>query len=201
MAHSDAEPPYLQKISRRTHLRMINPRMMSDYVQGRLLAMLTQMIKPQRVLELGTFSGYSALCIAEALPPDAIIHTVEHDDELEDFIRENLALSPFSEKIILHIGNALTEVPKIDETFDLVFIDADKREYLAYYQSVIPKVRAGGFILADNTLWDGKVLETPHTGDKQTKALIKFNNAIVADNRVEKIILPIRDGLTVMRKK
>jgi len=200
-AHSEPEPDYLQQISRRTHLRMINPRMMSDYVQGRLLVMFTHMVQPQRVLEIGTYSGYSALCIAEALPPKGIIHTIERDDELEDFIRENFSLSTLSEKIILHIGDALDEIQKIDETFDLVFIDADKREYSAYYQIVLPKVRSGGFILADNTLWDGKILENPHSGDKQTKMLLKFNKMIANDKRIEKIILPIRDGLTVMRKR
>ena len=200
MEHSDVEPDYLQKISRRTHLRMVNPRMMSDYVQGRLLTMFTYMIKPLRVLELGTYSGYSTLCIAEALPPEGVIHTIEHDDELEDFIRENFLLSPLSKKIVLHIGDALHEIPKIDETFDLVFIDADKREYPDYYKSVLPKVRAGGFILVDNTLWDDKVLEKPHSGDKQTRVLIEFNKIIAADHRVEKIILPLRDGLTVIRK-
>ena len=201
MEHSDVEPDYLQKISRRTHLRMVNPRMMSDYVQGRLLTMFTYMIKPLRVLELGTYSGYSTLCIAEALPPEGVIHTIEHDDELEDFILENFSLSPLSKKIVLHIGDALHEIPKIDETFDLVFIDADKREYPDYYKAVLPKVRSGGFILVDNTLWDDKVLEKPHSGDKQTKVLIEFNKIIAADNRVEKIILPLRDGLTVIRKK
>jgi predicted O-methyltransferase YrrM len=201
IAHSDPEPDYLQKISRRTHLRMINPRMMSDYIQGRLLAMLTRMIKPQRVLELGTYSGYSALCIAEALPPEGIIHTVEHDDELEDFIRENFLMSPLSTKIILHTGDALDIIQHTGEIFDLVFIDADKREYSDYYRAVLPKVQNGGFILADNTLWGGKVTEKPQAGDRQTQALLKFNKMIAGDMRVEKIILPLRDGLTLIRKK
>ena len=200
-AHSEPESDYLAQVNRRTHLRLINPRMMSGHLQGRVLAMLCRMIAPKRILELGTYSGYSALCMAEALPPDGVLHTIEHDDELEDFILENLNGSPDGAKIKLHIGDALEKIAEIDETFDLVFIDADKRQYIAYYEAVLPKVRSGGFILADNTLWDGKIFETIDPNDKQTIEIMRFNDFIAKDTRIEKVIVPLRDGLTMIRKK
>src|SRR5665647_1276842 len=201
LSHSDAEPEYLAKVNRATHLRMINPRMLSGHFQGRVLTMFCKMIQPKCILELGTFTGYSALCMAEALPEDGILHTIECDDELEDFILQNFVGSVHGHKIKLHIGDAISEIEKLDETFDLVFIDADKREYLAYYEAVLPKVRAGGFILADNTLWDGKVLKKVESNDKQTIEIMRFNDFVAADPRVEKVLLPLRDGLTVIRKK
>lgn len=199
--HSDAEPAYLSKINRNTHLKIINPRMLSGHLQGRVLAMFCQMIQPERVLELGTFTGYSALCMAEALPDNGVLHTIECDDELEDFILENFAGSEHGKKIRLHIGDALTVIGQLDETFDLVFIDADKREYLAYYEAVLPKLNTGGFILADNTLWDGKVVQKVVPNDHQTIEIMKFNDFVAADTRVEKVMLPLRDGLTIIRKK
>lgn len=199
--HSDAEPAYLSKINRNTHLKIINPRMLSGHLQGRVLAMFCQMIQPERVLELGTFTGYSALCMAEALPDNGVLHTIECDDELEDFILENFAGSVHGKKIRLHIGDALTVIGQLDETFDLVFIDADKREYLAYYEAVLPKLSTGGFILADNTLWDGKVVQKVVPNDHQTIEIMKFNDFVAADTRVEKVMLPLRDGLTIIRKK
>ncbi len=201
LSHSDNEPEYLAKVNRATHLRMLNPRMLSGHFQGRVLTMFCQMIQPKCILELGTFTGYSALCMAEALPEDGILHSIECDDELEDFIRQNIAGSEHGHKIKLHIGDALVEIEKLDETFDLVFIDADKREYLAYYEAVLPKLRAGGFILADNTLWDGKVLKKVEPNDKQTIEIMRFNDFVAKDMRVEKVLLPLRDGLTVIRKK
>lgn len=201
LSHSDAEPEYLAKVNRATHLRMINPRMISGAFQGRVLAMFCHMIQPKRILELGTFTGYSALCMAEALPEAGVLHTIECDDELEGFIMQNLKGSEHGNKIRLHIGNALTEIEKLDETFDLVFIDADKKEYMAYYEAVLPKLRPGGFILADNTLWDGKVLKTIEPNDKQTIEICRFNDFVANDPRVEKVLLPLRDGLTVIRKK
>ena len=201
LSHSDAESEYLAKVNRRTHLRLINPRMMSGHLQGRVLAMLCRMIQPKRILELGTYSGYSALCMAEALPNDGILHTIEHDDELEDFIAENINGSEHGSKIKLHIGDALEEIEKLDEVFDLVFIDADKRQYIAYYEAVLPKLRQGGFILADNTLWDGKLFCEIDPNDKQTIEIMRFNAFIAKDTRIEKVILPLRDGLTVIRKK
>jgi caffeoyl-CoA O-methyltransferase len=201
LAHSDQEPDYLAKINRATHLRMLNPRMLSGHLQGRVLAMFCQMIQPRRMLELGTYTGYSALCMAENLPEDGVLHTIECDDELESFILQNFASILHGKKIKLHIGPALKVIESLDEVFDLVFIDADKREYMAYYEAVFPKVRTGGFILADNTWWDGKVLEEVNPNDKQTIEIMRFNDFIAADSRVEKVMLPLRDGLTVIRKK
>jgi predicted O-methyltransferase YrrM len=201
LKHSDSEPPQLAAINRATNLQMLNPRMISGHFQGRVLAMFCQMIQPVCMLELGTFTGYSALCMAESLPEDGVLHTIECDDELEEFILKNLENSPHGHKIKLHIGDALTEIEKLNETFDLVFIDADKREYLAYYEAVFPKLRTGGFIIADNTLWDGKVLKFVEPNDNQTIEIVRFNDFIALDNRVDKVMLPLRDGLTVIRKK
>lgn len=198
--HSDAEPEYLAQVNRATHVRMINPRMCSGHLQGRVLSMFCHMIKPKRILEIGTFTGYSALCMAEALPDNGLLHTIEIDDELEDFICQNIEGSEYASKIKLHIGDALTVIDSLNETFDLVFIDADKREYQAYYEAVLPKLRTGGFILADNTLWDAKVLKPVDSNDWQTIEIMRFNDFIATDNRVEKVILPLRDGLTIIRK-
>jgi predicted O-methyltransferase YrrM len=200
LAHTDTEPTYLAKVNRETHLRLINPRMLSGHLQGRVLSMLCHMVRPHRILELGTYAGYSALCMAEALDDDGLIHTIECDDELEDFILENLAGSTHGHKVKLHIGNALDKINQLNETFDLVFIDADKREYMAYYEAVLPKVRQGGFILADNTLWDGKVLQKVDPNDKQTIEIMRFNDLVTSDTRIEKVLLPLRDGLTIIRK-
>ena len=200
-AHSDAEPPYLAAIARRTHLRLLNPRMIAGHMQGRLLKMFCEMIRPHNILELGAFVGYSALCMAEGTDENAVIHTIECDDELEDMIRENLACAPFRKKIILHIGNALEVIKTLENiSFDLVFIDADKKEYIAYYQAVMPLVRKGGFILADNTLWNGKIVGQPSGNDRRTIEIQEFNDLIAQDRRIEKIILPLRDGLTIMKK-
>ena len=201
-AHSDAEPEYLALVNRAAHVHTINPRMLSGHFQGRILKMLVRMIQPQRVLEIGTFVGYSALCMAEGLPEGGHVDTIEIDDELEEFIREQLAKSPFEERITLHIGDALEVIPQLDMTFDLVFIDADKRLYRDYYELVLPRLKSGGFILADNTLWDGKVLiDKPESNDYQTIAIKAFNDFIATDNRIEKVILPLRDGLTLIMKK
>jgi len=201
VTHSDKEPEYLAKVNRATHVKVINPRMCSGHLQGRVLSMLCNMIQPNCILELGTFTGYSALCMAEALPENGVLHTIECDDELEDFILQNFAGSEHGGKIKLHIGDALKVIESIDEKFDLVFIDADKREYMAYYEAVLPKLKTGGFILADNTLWDGKVLKPADSNDKQTIEIMRFNDFIAVDSRVEKVMLPLRDGLTIIRKK
>lgn len=201
LAHSDAEPDYLAAVNRRTHLKMINPRMLSGHLQGRVLSLIAKMIQPNRILELGTFTGYSALCLAESLSESGILHTIECDDELEDFILENFEKSTLKDKIHLHIGDAKKIIPTLDEIFDLVFIDADKREYHSYYEAVMPLVRKGGFILADNTLWDGKVLGDVKPNDEQTISVMNFNDFVAQDDRVEKVILPLRDGLTIIRKK
>ena len=207
--HSSPESPVLQQITRSTHLEVINPRMLSGHVQGRVLSMISQMIQPKRILELGTFTGYSALCLAEGLTEDGKLITIEHNDEMEDSIRRNLALSPLGEKIELVIGDAKEAMRRLGErreakgteVFDLVFIDADKKEYCDYLDLVLPLMREGGWILADNTLWDGHIIESAYDKDKQTVALRAFNDKVMQDERLEKVILPLRDGLTIIRVK
>ena len=207
--HSSPESDVLQKITRSTHLEVINPRMSSGHVQGRVLSMISQMVHPERILELGTFTGYSALCLAEGLTDNGTLITIEHNDEMEDAIRRNLALSPLGEKIELVIGDAKEELRRLDERreakgtvlFDLAFIDADKKEYSDYLDLVLPLMRPGGWILADNTLWDGHIIDPAYDKDKQTLALRAFNDKVAADNRLEKVILPLRDGLTIIRIK
>ncbi|MBQ2290652.1 MAG: O-methyltransferase [Paludibacteraceae bacterium] len=201
--HSSPESDVLQQITHSTHIEMINPRMMSGHVQGRVLSMISQMIQPSRILELGTFTGYSALCLAEGLREDGRLVSLEHNDELEDMIRRNLSLSPLGDRIDLVIGDACEwlAAQTTDQLYDLVFIDADKREYCAYLDAVLPLVRPGGWILADNTLWDGHIVEAAYDKDKQTIALRAFNDQVAQDPRLEKVILPIRDGLTIIRVK
>ena len=213
--HSSPESEVLQQITRSTHLEVINPRMLSGHVQGRVLSMLSQMIQPKRILELGTFTGYSALCLAEGLSENGKLITIEHNDEMEDSIRRNLALSPLGEKIELKIGeateilkqrgneiaNQLEEDSEKQEKFDLVFIDADKKEYCDYLDLVLPLMQEGGWILADNTLWDGHIVDPAYDKDKQTIGLRDFNDKIMANEHLEKVILPLRDGLTIIRVK
>ena len=201
--HSTPESEALRQIVHTTHIEMINPRMMSGHIQGRVLSMFSQMIRPQRILELGTFTAYSTLCLAEGLADDGTLVTLEHNDELEDMILRNLALSPLGEKVQLVIGDAMEwlSAQSSDWLYDLVFIDADKREYSAYLDAVLPLVRPGGWILADNTLWDGHIIEEAYDKDKQTLALRAFNDKVAQDERLEKVILPLRDGLTIIRKK
>lgn len=200
-AHIDPEPEELRRIDRATNIRLLNGRMCSGHIQGRLLKMLVRMIRPRRVLELGTFSGYSALCMAEALEPGATLHTVEVDDELEDFIRANLASAPAGERITLHIGDAMETMRGWDDgAFDLIFIDADKRAYADYYGEALRLLQPGGFIIADNTLWDGHVVEGCRHSS-QTEGIIRFNDLVASDPRVEKAIVPLRDGLTLIRKR
>ena len=204
LRHIDAEGELLHALWRDTQLRLSYGQMASGHLQGRLLKMLVEMIKPLRVLELGTFSGYSALCMAEGLKPEAELHTIEIFDEMEDFIRSWIERSPHASQIHLHIGNALDIVPTLKGGWDLVFIDANKRDYIKYYNAFIDKVRSGGFIIADNVLWSGKVLsgnptEMPH--DPQTMGIHAFNQMISQDPRVENIIIPLRDGINLIRKK
>lgn len=200
LAHIDKEGDVLRLVNRDTHVYNLRPRMCSGHLQGKLLKMFVRMIKPRRVLELGTFTGYSALAMAEGLAEDAELHTVEIDDELEDFICEHFEASPRREQIHLHIGDAAVVVPQLGGQFDLVFIDANKRNYCDYYHLVMPLVPVGGFIIADNTLWDGKVANLPQKIDSQTAGILAFNDLVANDDRVEKVIIPIRDGLTVIHK-
>ncbi|MGM9804395.1 MAG: O-methyltransferase [Muribaculaceae bacterium] len=203
LQHIDEEPSELAHLDRETHLYHLRPRMCSGHLQGRLLKMFVRMIAPKMVLELGTFTGYSAMCLAEGLiAPDAHVHTIEIDDELEDFIRMHLATSPMGERITLHIGDACNILQQMQQTqFDLVFIDANKRNYVDYYRLALPHVRKGGFIIADNTLWDGKVIDWGKKLDDQTRGILEFNDLVAADKSVEKVILPLRDGLTIIYKK
>ena len=196
--HISEEPAHLAKLYRHTQLTRLYPRMCSGHIQGRMLKMLTQMISPMRVLELGTFTGYSALCMAEGMPEGAELHTVELDDEYADDIRSYFESAPCGGKITLHIGDALELTRQLPGPWDMVFIDANKRQYSEYYEAVLPLVPSGGYIIADNTLWSGKVTEDCH--DAQTDAIRRFNDLVAADPHVEKVILPLRDGMTIIRK-
>lgn len=201
--HIDAEPDTLYRLYRRTHLTRLYPRMCSGHIQGRILVMLTRMIRPKRILELGTFTGYSTLCFAEGMPEGATIDTVEIDEEFSDELRGLFADSPRGDDIRLHIGDAaqiLREMPA-EGQYDLVLIDANKRHYSEYYELVMPRLATGGYILADNTLWGDKVVNPDTFHDPQSRGIMEFNDLVAADSRVEKIILPIRDGLTIIRKK
>ncbi len=210
-AHTSPENAVLARITHETNLHILNPHMLSGQVQGRLLSFMSKMIRPKRILELGTFTGYSALCLAEGLADNGELITIEHNDELEETIRKNLALSPLGKKIKLIIGDAKEVLDRsavrsenaslLEERFDLVFIDADKREYCEYLELVYPLVRQGGWIIADNTLWDGHIIDSAYDKEKQTLGLRAFNDQVAADERLEQVILPIRDGLTIIRKK
>ncbi|HIY46748.1 MAG TPA: O-methyltransferase [Candidatus Alistipes faecigallinarum] len=203
--HTEPEDPLLHELDRETHLRTVAPRMVSGHLQGRLLTLLVRMLRPRRVLEIGTFTGYSALSMAAGLEEDALLHTFEVDDELEELIRTYFDRSPHGGKIRLHIGSALELAPALGEQFDLVFIDGDKREYPDYYRMLMgdrdgrPLVHAGSILLADNILWSGKVVEPLAHGDRHTRALLEFNRMVVEDPRVENVIVPLRDGLNLIR--
>ena len=201
LQHIDEEGDYLKALYRDTHLKLLYPRMASGHLQGRMLKMFVRMIRPRQVLEIGTYSGYSALCMAEGLPDDGMLHTFEINDEQEDFTRPWLENSPYADKIKFYIGNALELVPRLDITFDLAFIDGDKRRYIDYYEMVLARLSDGGYIIADNTLWDGHVIDPAYDRDHQTKGIRAFNDLITSDPRVEVVILPLRDGLTLIRKK
>ena len=198
--HSTAENELLSDITRDTHVHVLNPHMLSGHIQGRVLSMISHMIHPKRILELGTFTGYSALCLAEGLAEDGELITIEHNDELEETIERNLSRSPFKDSIELRIGDCKTIIGELDGYFDLVFIDADKREYCTYLDLVYRLVPVGGFILADNTLWDGHIIDPAYDKDKQTLGLRAFNDQLRDDERFEQVILPLRDGLTLIRK-
>ena len=201
LAHTEPEPDYLYRLWRATNIHTIHGRMASGHLQGRLLKMLVQMIRPERILEVGTFSGYSAISMAEGLTGDGHLYTFEINDEMEDFTRPWIEGSPVADRITFIIGDALTEAPKLGLMFDMAFIDGDKRTYRACYEMVMSLLKPGGFILADNTLWDGHVVDHAYDHDRQTQGIETFNDYIAADVRVEQVILPLRDGLTLIRKK
>jgi predicted O-methyltransferase YrrM len=201
IGHITEEEQVLKELDRETHLTCTHTRMLSGHVQGKILQMLCQMIRPKRILELGTYTGYSAISMGLALDDDALIHTIELRDEQEEIITKFIEKAGLQETIICHFGDALEIIPTLDETFDLVFIDADKREYSHYYHLVFDKVRPGGYLIADNILWDGKVVEEIDKNDTQTQGIVDFNNLVQNDNRVENVIFPFRDGMMVIRKK
>lgn len=197
--YCDPEDELLKNIDRETNLKVSMPRMLSGHYQGRVLSMLSNMIRPARILEVGTFTGYATLCLAEGLTENGIIHTIDVNAELEDMVRANFSKSSFKDKIMYHLGDATKIIPEIDEIFDIVFIDADKKNNGTYYDLVIDKLRSGGIIIVDNVLWSGKVLE--EIIDQNTTIITKFNKMVMKDQRVEKLILPVRDGLFIIRKK
>lgn len=201
LSHIDPEGDYLYRLWRATNIHLLHGRMASGHLQGRLLKMLVRMVRPKRILEVGTFSGYSAICMAEGLCDGGMVYTYEIDDELEDFTRPWLEGSPVADRIRFIIGDAVKEAPRLGVEFDMVFLDGDKRTYIEAYEMALKVLRPGGFILADNTLWDGHVLEKPRPSDRQTAGIEAFNDHVAADSRVEKVILPLRDGLTLIMKK
>jgi predicted O-methyltransferase YrrM len=199
-SHTSPEGELLSQIDRDTHLHVNMPRMLSGHLQGRLLSFLSKMARPERILEIGTYTGYSALCMAEGLVENGLLYTLDINEELEKRVRGYFARSPYADQIKYLVGDAMELLPALDENFDLVFIDADKANYLNYYRLVVDKVRSGGWIIADNVLWSGKVVDKSKK-DKDTEALRVFNEAVHLDQKVENLLLPIRDGLMVLRKK
>lgn len=200
LAHISPEDDYLHRLWRATHTQLLYPRMASGHLQGCLLTMLTRLIAPRCVLEIGTFSGYSALCMAKGMAPGGVVHTFEVNDEQEEFTRPWLEGSPYPARVEMHIGDVLELLPAMDLTFDMAFIDGNKRQYCDYYELVMSRLRPGGYILADNTLWDGHVADPAYDHDAQTLGIRRFNDRVAEDGRVEKVILPLRDGLTLIRR-
>ncbi|MFV0482652.1 MAG: O-methyltransferase [Bacteroidales bacterium] len=198
--HIDQEPELLRELTRATNLRALHSRMLSGHLQGRILSMISKLIAPKNILEIGTFTGYSALCLAEGLQKDGKLTSIEINDEIAEFASEFIEKSEFGEQINIIVGDAIVEIPKLQDTFQLVFIDGNKRDYSAYYDMVFPLLSKGGIILADNVLWSGKVIERVDSKDEQTAELLAFNEKIKNDCRAEKVILPIRDGISIIRK-
>jgi predicted O-methyltransferase YrrM len=200
--HTEAESDLLNELNRETYLKVLQPRMLSGHVQGRILSMYSKLIQPKCILEIGTYTGYSALCLAEGLAEGGTLHTIEKNEELQPIINRYVERAEFNDRIKLHIGDALPIIESMDATFELVFIDADKTNYLNYYEAVLPKMKSGGCIIADNVLWSGKVLnEKELKNDPDTAALDQFNKTVKADDRVDNVLLPVRDGLMLVRKK
>ena len=198
--HSEDEPELLQELTRETYQKILQPRMLSGHYEGRLLSMISKLIHPENILEIGTYTGYSALCLAEGLTDDGELHTIDINEELVDFQRTYFDKSPYGKQIFQHLGNALEIIPSLHKTFDLIFIDADKDNYPAYFKVIIDKLNPGGIILSDNVLWSGKVIEPLKEDDFSTKALLEYNTLLKEDKRIETVVLPIRDGLTISRK-
>lgn len=201
LKHCGREDPLLGELSRQTRLKILNPTMLSGHYQGRFLEMASCMISPQKILEIGTYTGYSAICMAKGLKKDGQLHTIDINDEIKEFAENFIKRSGMEEKIVMHTGNALEIIPSLDGPFDLVFIDGEKSEYKEYYRLALPKVRQGGFIIADNVLWNDKVYKPEYINDEYTGYIMEFNEMIRKDQRVENFLLPIRDGLMIMRRK
>lgn len=199
--NSENEPALLQQLSRETHQKILQPRMLSGHYQGRVLSMISKLVTPKYILEIGTYTGYSALCLAEGLQKDGELHTIDTNEELVDFQRRYFNESNFGNQIHQHLGNALELIPQLKPNFDIVFIDADKENYSNYFHLIIDRLKPGGIILSDNVLWSGKVLEPLKKDDVSTNAIIAYNKLLKNDDRVETVMLPIRDGLTISRKK
>lgn len=201
VTHSEDEPELLQQLNRETYQKILQPRMLSGHYQGRVLSMISKLVHPKNILEIGTYTGYSALCLAEGMQKDGELHTIDINEELIDFQRKYFDKSEYRNQIFQHLGNALEIIPKLNKTFDLIFIDADKENYCNYFDCIIDKLNTGGIILSDNVLWSGKILDTKFKKDDiSTPALIKYNKLLKDDKRVETVLLPIRDGLTISRK-
>lgn len=201
VSHSEQEPELLQQLTRETYQKVLQPIMLSGPYQGRVLSMISKLVNPKSILELGTFTGYATLCLAEGLQKDGVIHTIDMNEELYDFQRKYFDKSDYGHQIIQHLGNALDIIPGLETSFDLVFIDADKPNYSNYFHLIIDKLNSGGIILSDNVLWHGKVVEELNAKDISTKAVLDYNRLLKEDNRIETVVLPIRDGLTISRKK
>lgn len=197
--HSQAEPELLAKLNKETHQKILQPRMLSGHFQGRVLSILSKIIRPKHILEIGTYTGYAALCLAEGLAENGTLDTIDIEEELVDFQKKYFDASPWKDQIFQHLGNAIDVIPKLNKKFDLVFIDADKENYVHYFQLIVPLMNKGGIILSDNVLWSGKVLEEVKPNDKSTSVLLAYNQLLNTDPRVETVLLPIRDGLTVSR--
>ena len=200
LSHTSEENDLLKDLNRQTHVQVLQPRMLSGHLQGRILSMFSCMIRPSRVLEIGTYTGYSALCIAEGISENGKIITIDSNKELEPFTRTYFSKSKFNDQIEFIVGNALNVIPQLEETWDLIFIDADKENYLNYYELVLKNVRKGGFIIADNVLWSGKVTQEISPNDNETSGIVEFNKKVNEDSRVENVLVPVRDGLMVLRK-
>lgn len=201
LSHISEEDALLKELNRQTHVKILRPRMLSGHMQGQFLYLLCKMLNPKRILEIGTYTGYSAICMARGLAEGGCLDTIEINDELKPFTEGFIARAGLGDVIKLHIGSALEIVPQLPDVYDLAFVDGDKREYPAYYDLVLGKLRSGGFMLADNVLWDGKVVQPLAPNDDYTKGILDFNRMVAEDRRVEKVILPIRDGITIIRKK
>lgn len=200
-AHSQAEPPLLAALGRETHLRVLQPRMLSGHLQGRLLSLLSKLLSPSYIVEIGTFTGYATLCLAEGLPPEGVLHTIEANEEYQPIQDKYFQQSPYHSQIVQHFAPALEVLPSLPDGIEMVFIDADKKNYLNYLEAILPKMRPGGIILSDNVLWSGKVVEAVKDNDKHTQILMEYNERLATDPRLETVLLPIRDGISLARVK